>query len=100
MTRAQFENAATGSAVDLAVRVASIKRDDVRADLLERLNETTYKVTGTSVDLFDPADTPIVMGSRSDVKPGAVLFVSATATGRDSADVKKIVVITSYVSVK
>ena len=100
MTKAQYENAVTGSNVNLVVRVTAANRATLTAELLEPVTETSYKTSGTTVKLFYSSDTPIVMGSQSDVKPGAVVFVFAVATGRDTADAKKFVVMTPYVSVK
>jgi hypothetical protein len=100
MTKAQFENAAIGASVQIAVRVTSAKRTTVEGELLQALSETQYATTGTTVQLYVPADTPVVMGSAADIKPGAVLYLFAVVTGRDRADVKKAVVSTQYVTVK
>lgn len=99
MTQAQFESAPTGSNVQLMVRVVSLKRDTLHADLLAQVDSSHYKTTGTQVDLYFPADTPLMMGGSADVKPGAVLYVYAVATMRDRADVKRAVVVTPYATV-
>ncbi len=100
MTRAQFESAVTGSPVQILVRVESANRSTVRGELLARVDDSTYARTGASVELYLPADAAYVMGSSSDVKPGAAIFVYGTATTHDRADVKRVVVVTPYVTVR
>lgn len=99
LTAAQFAQAVPGQTLVLAVRVTSRRRDTLSADLLERRDDAHYRVTGTTVELYYPNDTPVVMGSDADVKPGAVLYVHAVATTRGHADVKSATVVTQYVSV-
>jgi hypothetical protein len=100
MTPAQFAQAVPGQSLILAVRVADRARDDVRAQLLVRIDDSHYRVTATPVDLYVPADTPMVMGSEADVKAGAVLIVHAVATTRGRADVKRVTVITPYINIQ
>jgi hypothetical protein len=96
----QFAAAATGQNVVLAVRVTKSARTTLDAELLDHLDGESYRATGKSVTLYLPAETPFVMGSSGDVKSGAVLAVYAVTTTAGHADVKKVVVITPYVSVK
>ena len=100
LTAQQFAEAVAGQLVVLAVRVTSRTRDTVHANLLERIDDAHYLATGTNVDLFFPSDTPVVMGSDTDVKAGAVLYVHAVATTRNQADVKQATVVTQYVTVR
>lgn len=100
MTQAQFARAVPGQNVTIAVRVDSVTRTDVRAQLLERINDTLYANTKRNVRLFVADGTPVVMGSAEDVKPGAVLFVYGVSTARDRADAKRLVAVTQYVTVK
>lgn len=99
MTKAQFESTPAGSPVQLVVRVTALQREALQADLLAQIDASHYKPTGTRLNLYFPAQTPILMGSAGDVKPGAVLYVYAVATSRDRADVKKAVVVTPYATV-
>jgi hypothetical protein len=100
LTATQFAHATPGQALVLAVRVTIRERDALRADLLERRDDAHYRSTGTTVELYYPQDTPVVMGSSADVKTGAVLFVRAVATTPGHADAKQITVVTPYVSVQ
>ena len=100
LTATQFAQAVPGQSLVLAVRVTTRERDTLRAELLERRDDSHYRDSGTSVELYCPQDTPVVMGSAADVKPGAVLFVHAVATTRGRADVKQVTVVTQYVSVQ
>jgi len=100
MTAAQFVQSVAGQSLVLAVRVTGRQRDVVHAELLARRDDSHYRAIGTPVELYFPADTPVVMGSEDDVKAGAVLFVYAVATTRGHADVKRVTVISSYVTVQ
>lgn len=100
MTQDQYTHAVAGQSITIAVRVDSVNRTDVRAKLLERVNDTLYTKTGTTVRLFIADGTPVVMGSAEDVKPGAVLFVYGISTARDRADAKRLIAVTQYVTVK
>jgi hypothetical protein len=71
----------------------------MHAELLDRTSETQYTPTGKHVDLYLADDTPVVMGTMSDVRPGSILFVYAVATTKAHADVKKLVVATNYLTV-
>jgi hypothetical protein len=100
MTPADYANVATGQPVELVVRVTSFRRTALAAELLSRETDTLYRATGKSVDLYFPADTPVVMGTAADVKPGAILYVDGVATSPGHADVKKAVALTGYVKVE
>jgi hypothetical protein len=100
MSPAEFSNATAGQTIKLVVRVAAVKRTALSAELLDRQSDSLYKATGKTVSLYLPEDTPVVMGSLADVKPGAVLFVYGTATTPGHADVKKLVAVTAYVKVE
>lgn len=99
MSKAQFESTPAGSPVQIVVRVTTLQREALAADLLAQVDASHYKPTGTHLNLYFPAQTPVLMGSAGDVKPGALLYVYAVATSRDRADVKKIVVVTPYATV-
>ncbi len=100
VTAAQFAQSVPGQSLVLAVRVTGRERDTLHAGLLARRDDSHYVSTGTPVELYFPAGTPVTMGSDADVKPGAVLFVYAVATTRGHADVKRVTVVTSYVTVQ
>lgn len=100
MTQAQYSRAVPGQNITIAVRVDSVNRTDVHAQLLERVNDTLYTNTKRNLRLFVADGTPVVMGSAADVKPGAVLFVYGISTARDRADAKRLIAVTQYVTVK
>ncbi len=99
MSANQFLSAPVGSNVQIAARVERIKRSTVWAVLLERETDTLDKNTRKRVELFVPRDTPVVMGTASQVVPGAVLFVYGVLTARGHVDVKRLVIDTQYVKV-
>ncbi len=99
MTAAQFASARIGSAVQIAVRVERRRRAAVTGELLEHESPSTAHVAGRHVSLYLPDDTPVVMGSASDIVPGAVLFVYGVVTKPGSVDVKRAVVDTKFVRI-
>ena len=100
MTPSQFGHAVTGQSIAILVRVVALKRTSLSAELLDRESDSVYKATGKIVELYLPEDTPVIMGSFESIKPGAELFVYGVATTPGGADVKKIVVLTSYIRIE
>jgi len=100
MTAPQFAASPTGANVTLALRVNRLARTTLDGELLERVNDALYKKTGQRVQLYVPAETPFVMGSFADLKPGAIIFAYAVTTTAAHADVKKIVVVTAYAKIE
>jgi hypothetical protein len=100
LTAAEFASSSTGQNVILAVRVSRLTRTALDAELLERVNDSLYRKTGKRVGLYVPIETPFIMGSASDLKPGAVIFVYAVTTTAAHADVKKVIVVTQYARVE
>jgi hypothetical protein len=96
----EFASAAVGSRVSVAVRVDAHVRSTVRAELLDRETDERYRATGARVELYQSDGTPVVMGTAADVKPGAVAIVTAVVTGKRRADLKRIIILTPYVSVR
>ena len=95
-----FSAAASGSTVEIVVRVERRVRSEVRAELLDQETNERYRATGKHVRIFAPATTPVVMGSPADVgTPGAIVFVTAVVTGKGRADAKRFVVVSQYAAV-
>lgn|GEM_PF-1607096 len=100
MTPEQFARATPGQSVQIAVRITSIKRTTLVAELLRHENDTLSKATGKQVILYFADGTPIVMGTASDITPGAVLYVYGIVTKSNNVDVKRAVVDTKFVKVE
>ncbi|MDB5094902.1 MAG: hypothetical protein JWO85_3003 [Candidatus Eremiobacteraeota bacterium] len=99
LSATEFASAAVGSRVSIAVRVDARARSVVRAELLDRETDERYRATGARVELYQSGATPVVMGTAADVRPGAVAIVTAVVTGKRRADLKRIIILTQYVSV-
>jgi len=100
MTPQQFAQRAPGQSVQIAVRVRSVQRTTVVAELLVHQTDTLSHPTGQSVKLYVASGTPVIMGAPGDIVPGAVLFVYGIVTKSNSVDVKQVVVDTKYVKVE
>lgn len=94
------ESAAPGASVTFVARVDAIKRSTITAKILERVTGNTYRATGDTIAIYAPESVSVAMGSRDDLKPGAVVYVYATATKPHAADASKLVVMTPYVSIR
>lgn len=99
MQPAEFAQSNPGQSVQIAVRVTRIDRTTVYAELLSHTSDTDLKATGKPVVIFFPDGTPVLMGSASDVVPGAALFVEGVLTTPGRVDAKRVVVDTKYVTI-
>lgn len=99
MTPDAFAASAAGQMVQIAVRVDSVKRSTVTGHVLQHETDTRARLSNRRVTLFLPGGTPVVMGSASDVVPGAVLYVYGIVTKPDNVDAKRVVIDTRYVTV-
>ena len=100
MTPAQFAAASIGQNVQIAVRVDTVKRSTVLANLLAHETDSLSKDTRERVTLYLPSDAPVIMGTASDVVPGAVLYVFGVLTKPGNVDVKQLVIDTKYMKVE
>ncbi len=99
MTPAQFSAAHVGANVQIAVRVTGRNRQIVFGEVLRQKTETLSLHTGLRVTLYFPDGTPTIMGTASDVRAGAILFVYGVLTKPGNVDVKRLVVDTRFVHV-
>ena len=100
MSPQEFAASHAGQSVQIAVRVQRVDRTTVTGELLQHETDTLSKATGKGVTLYLPDGTPVIMGSASDIGPGAVLFVYGVVTTPNHVDVKRVVVDTKYVKVE
>lgn len=100
MTAQQFSQAVAGQNVQISVRVTSMRRSTLFAQLLEHQTPTIAKPSNTRVELYYAGGTPVVMGTSRDIVPGAILFVYGVITRPGHVDVKQAVVDTRFVKVQ
>ncbi len=74
----------------VVIRVDAVNGTHVRGHVLRKITESVYTSTGTMTNVNAPQDTRISMGSRADIKPGAILYVEK----------EKIVVLTPMITVR
>lgn len=100
MTDAAIARAQTGDKLNLVVRVDSFARHTIAGHVLNRVTDSSYTLTKSTIAIYAPQDTAFMMGSTADLRPGALLYVYAVATRPQAADATRIVVITPYASVR
>ena len=89
-----------GQIAKVVLEVNAIPSDhQLVGKLLEKRNETHYTRTSTEVDVSLDAKAPIMMGSRSDVRNGAILHVTGIVKENHALRAKQLVVLTEYVTV-
>jgi len=100
MNEAAIARARAGERLNLVVRVDSFSHHTIAGHVLDRVTDSSYTLTKSTMAIYAPGDTSFVMGSPDDVRRGAVLYVYAVATKPQAADATKIVIVTPYVTVK
>lgn len=100
MSPQEFAATHAGQNAQVEVRVQQVDRTAITAELLQHETDTLSKNTGKTVTLFLPDGTPVIMGSASDIVPGALLFVSGVVTAPNRVDVKRVVILTKYLKVQ
>jgi hypothetical protein len=101
VTPAAWAAAAPGTQVDVALEVTAAPPDGpLTATLLEHAGGGGYQRTDRSIRVGWRPDTPVVMGRREDVRPGAVLQARGRVAGADRLDAERLVVLTDNVTVR
>lgn len=94
--------APAGTELNLIVEVEAMPSPTVLDARLLGKQDSAYVRTADDVRLHWQAGTPVIMGKRGDVHPGAVLAVSAIARGKNTNQfyVRSLTVLTGYVQVR
>lgn len=93
-------NARPGARIDAVARLkANENNNTYSAQLLESSGETTYRETPALIRIALGADTSVLMGSGTDVKPGAVVQASGRMDGAHVLHASQLVILTGYVRV-
>jgi hypothetical protein len=69
------------------------------AELLESRDGSTYRITPAHIRIALAGDTSIIMGTASDLKPGAVVQANGAMDGTRTYHASKIVVLTGMVRI-
>jgi hypothetical protein len=95
----EFLGLQPGQIAKVVLEVTAIPSDHrLTGKLLEKQNETRYTRTSTEVDVSLDARTRIMMGSRSDVRSGAILHVTGSVEENHALRASQVVVLTEYVT--
>lgn len=94
-----FRGAHPGAAITLALRIQTVSRSTVTAQILDPQGGKNYRATRERATLYFSSDAPVVMGARDDVKAGALVIADVIVTKAGHGDLKRVVVLNSYMSV-
>jgi len=96
----QFLALKPGEVAKIVFEVTGMPTDhELAGKLLEKQDQTHYTRTSTEVEVIVDAKSSIVMGSRADVRSGAILHVTATVEENHALRAHQLVVLTEYVTV-
>jgi hypothetical protein len=94
------ESAQPGETVKAVVRLGrSGERGRYLAAALARVDETTYRESGSHLELELTPQTAFVMGDAADVRPGAIVEVAGTLDAARVVRARRIVILTDYIKV-
>ena len=85
------------TSVTAVVRLQGPEAGTYLAELLESVGETTYRETPTLIHVALSADIRVVMGSRGDIRPGAIVQVAGTIDGQHTLHASRMVILSGYV---
>jgi len=99
---AQFQSLKSGDTARVALEVTKMNGErSFIGRLLEKLSETLYCRTQTLADVtfIDPR-TEVAMGKVSDVRPGAIVYLTGAVRADRSVRAVQLAILTEYVTVK
>lgn len=94
---ATAEALAAGAEAKVIVRLDDA---DLDAHLLAGAGGGPYRLTDRSLRLTLAEDAPVIMGSRADLTPGAVVQAEGVMSDRSSLAARKLVILTRFVKVE
>ena len=95
---AALRQAAPGTLVKAVVKLESAGKTNVYgAELLESIDATSYRETPRHIDVALNDATKVVMGSGSDINPGAIVHVTGTIDEKGTLRASQVVILTGYV---
>jgi len=98
-TEDALATAAPGERVDVAIEIASANEESLSGVLLERVADARYRRTQRTVAMRWTAATQLVMGSRDEIRPGAVVQARGRLCAGAALDADRLVVLTGHVEV-
>ena len=88
-----------GQIAKVVLEVTAVPSDHrLTGKLLEKQDETHYTCTSTEVDVNLGRQTPITMGSHTDIRSGAILHVTGIVEENHALRASQVVVLTEYVT--
>ncbi|MGH8377762.1 MAG: hypothetical protein ACRER7_02305 [Gammaproteobacteria bacterium] len=98
---AQLAAAQSGTVLNIAVEVTAVPSPDLLDAQLLIGQGSNYIRTSEMVQIQLQPDTQVSMGNKSELRPGAILQVSAVKRdpGRNQLAAKRLVILTGYVQV-
>ena len=95
-----FAGTAPGGPAKVVIRLDQVVGDRLRGTLLDRENDTAYRIgLGPTVAAILTPETSVVMGRPRDIAPGAVVQIAGALDNGRVLHAKQVVILTGYVHV-
>jgi hypothetical protein len=100
VSAAAAQAAQSGGTVKAVVRLERLGESGrYLAATLTSVDETTYRESGSHLELELTPQTAFVMGNAADVRPGALVEVAGTLAAAQVVRARRIVILTGYIKV-
>jgi hypothetical protein len=87
-----------GTRLSIVVRLeASGEHDTYDAQLLDRVDDSTYRVTRTHIRVMLGRDTAVEMGGAGDIKPDAIVQASGIVDSTHALRANRIAILTGFI---
>jgi hypothetical protein len=95
-----FSTLAPGDKMMAVARIDTVTEQNLKATLLERVNDSVYRKSrarGSSITAVLTPETSVAMGKSEDIVPGAIVQLAGTVDGDHVLHASQVVILTGYV---
>jgi len=96
----QFSKLSAGDTAKVVLELTRATSDTLDGVLLDPQSQTAYSRTATAVHVSFDSSTKVVMGTTSELQPGAVVHVTGTLAKDRAIQAQQLVIVTAYAKVK
>lgn len=100
LSTAKFNAIATAGQAEVVVEITSLSSDRLIVGNFLEPTDGAYRRTPDTLSATVTSDTPVMMGQKSDVRPGAIIHIRGRRTGSHSMMAERIVILTGHIAVR